>query len=140
MIESTIAQFQSELSLKRLSVIDDRLRFDSYLPAFASDDGIPSAKVAHDRERNLSPEGKRGVDLAPKPVEQAGVARVPNRIATREGPDHQRRLADGVSLSERYGERMLRRGPSRDRGFAERTIRRRRGPPADVCFGRRNAR
>jgi hypothetical protein len=88
MIESTVAQLQGELSLERLAVIDHRLRFDRYLPPLASDHRVPRPEIADDREGHFRPEGEPGAEAYPKALEKPCVARVANRIATREGPDH----------------------------------------------------
>jgi hypothetical protein len=100
MIETAVAQLQCELPLQRLSIIDDCLRFDRQLPPIASDNGIPGAKIADDRERNFGPEGEGLVQALPKTFEKPCVARVTNRIASWIGPDHQVQANDACDARD----------------------------------------
>jgi hypothetical protein len=85
-IDAAIALLQAQFPLERLHVHDHGLRFDREPPIRPPDDRVPRPKIALDRQGNLRAPAEARVYLRPQPREKSGLVRIPNRIASRVGP------------------------------------------------------
>jgi hypothetical protein len=112
-IERSVAALQREAAFERLNVVDDGFSFDGHPPAATLDDGVPRAAVAVDRERHLESESQLAVKSDAKPVEEARVASVADRIATRIGLDGQLE-SQGIAKTGKAPVRNVRRSAAFD--------------------------
>ncbi len=81
MILAAVAPRQGQPALEGLEVVQDRLRLDRATLVPASDDRIPGAKIAFDRERYLGRPAQTGVEPGPKPLQQGELCPITEGIA-----------------------------------------------------------
>jgi hypothetical protein len=86
MIHAAVSPLQLQPSLHRLDVSEDRFRLHGEAPARARDDGIPCAEIPLQWKPDLGPPAEARGQLSVKPLQEALLTSVPDRIAGRKCP------------------------------------------------------
>jgi len=80
-VDAAITFLEGQLAIERLGVVDHGLRFNAGAPVPLTGDRVPRAKVAGVGKRHLRVPPQARVQLAPEPIEKAGVPSVADSIA-----------------------------------------------------------
>ena len=79
-----VPQFQSEPSLKRLTIARPGFRFDAVPPVVADDHDVPGSAISWCRERNLRLQPDRAMEDGPQPTDQRHVGGITEGFTARE--------------------------------------------------------
>jgi hypothetical protein len=82
-IDATIAPLQSHATVDCLCIVEDRFGLDPDSPHVSSDERIPGATVARDRQRHLRLPANRWMKTAPEALQQPCVPRISDWVTVR---------------------------------------------------------
>src|SRR5215210_2013296 len=98
--DATVPPLQGELAFEGLNVIDPCFGLDGYAPSSALDHAVPRPAIARDRERDLAPEPKAGVETPRQAIEEPVLGSVADRVAGGVRPQWEVEADDGGDSHE----------------------------------------